>query len=171
MRCAVLVLLVPAALFSESLPRIEGENLAGKTVVLPNAASGRMAILIAGFTHASQHQTKPWDERLRHEFPDPAKVTVYPVAVLAGVPRMVRGMAVHGIKSGTPKEERERFLLVYHNEAELKEAAGFAQPDDAYVILLDRTGSIRWRFHGPVRAGAVAQVRGQVQSLEPAAAK
>ena len=85
-RCAVLVLLVPAALFGESLPRIEGENLAGKTVVLPNAASRRMAILIAGITHASQHQTKPWDERWRHEFPDPSKVTVYPAAVLRAIP-------------------------------------------------------------------------------------
>ena len=53
----------------------------------------------------------------------------------------------------------------------MKQAAGFAQPDDAYVILLDRTGSIQWRFHGPVSDGAVAQVKGQVQSLEPAAAK
>lgn len=163
---AFLSLLLPAVLFGDSLPRIEGENLAGKAVVLPDAASGRVAILVAGFSHASQNQTKAWSDRLDHEFTDPAKVTVYPVAVLEAVPRLVRGMAVHGIKSGAPKEERERFLLVFHKSAELKQAAGFERPDDAYLILVDATGAVRWRFHGSLTDSALMQLEAQVQSIE-----
>jgi ATP10 protein len=161
---ALALLLVPAHLPCESLARFEGENLAGKKVALPDAAAGRVAILIAGFSHASQRQTRPWDETLEREFTEPAKAVVYPIAVLEGIPRFVRGMAVHGIKSGTPKPEWGRFLLVYQGAETLKREAGFAGPDDAYILVIDPTGAIRWRFHGPETEAALAQVRQQVQS-------
>lgn len=93
-------------------------------------------------------------------------VTVYPVAVLEAVPRLVRGMASHGIKGGTPKEQRDRFLLVYYQEAELKMAAGFTAPDDAYILLLDASGAIRWRFHGSVTDSAVAELQKEAQVVE-----
>jgi hypothetical protein len=82
-----------SAVCAETLPQIEGENLMGRKIVLPEAAAGRRAILVIGFSHASQGQTKAWADRLDREFPNPAMVTMYPVAVLEAVPRLVRGMA------------------------------------------------------------------------------
>ena len=155
-----------SAVCAETLPQIEGENLMGRKIVLPEAAAGHRAILVIGFSHASQGQTKAWADRLDREFPNRQMVTVYPVAVLEAVPRLVRGMASHGIKSGTPKEQRDRFLLVYHQEAELKMAAGFTAPDDAYILLLDASGAIRWRFHGPVTDSAVAELQKEAQAAE-----
>lgn len=154
------------AAYAETLPQIEGENLSGKKVVLPEASAGHAAILVIGFSHASQNQTKAWADRLDHRFPDPALITVYPVAVLEAVPRLARGMAVHGIRSGTPKNQRDRFLLVYHHEAELKSAAGVSAPDDAYILLLDGHGAIRWRFHGPLTDSALAEVEKEAQAAE-----
>ena len=151
---------------AETLPRIEGENLLGTKVVLPQAAAGHAAILVIGFSHASQHQTKAWTDRLDREFPNPAMVTVYPVAVLEAVPRLVRGMASHGIRSGTPKEQSDRFLLVYHREAELKIAAGFSAPDDAYIVLLDAHGAMRRRLHGPLTDSAVAELEKEAKAVE-----
>jgi ATP10 protein len=155
-----------STVFAETLPQIEGENLVGKKIVLPDAAAGHRAILVIGFSHASQGQTKAWADRLDREFSNPAMVTVYPVAVLEAVPRLVRGMASHAIKSGTPKEQFGRFLLVYHKEAELKTAAVFSAPDDAYILLLDASGGIRWHFHGPVTDSAVAELQKEVQAAE-----
>jgi hypothetical protein len=164
-RVIPLVLIGAACFGAEPFPRIEGESLAGKSIVLPEAAAGRTAVLVLGFTHASQTQTKAWAERLHREFNDPATVAVYSIAVLEDVPRLVRGMAVHGIRSGVPQDQRETFLLVYHNEKVLKQAAGFDQPDDAYVLALNRRGDVLWRFHGAVTDRAVetltAQVRGE----------
>ncbi len=75
-------------------------------------------------------------------------------------------MASHGIKSGTPKEQRGRFLLVYHHETELKITAEFSAPDEAYVLALDRSGAIRWRFHGLVTDEAVMQLRTALAASE-----
>ncbi len=95
---------------ADRFPAIQAENLDGQRTAFPAAAAGRPAIVVMGFTHTSQNQTKLWSVRLNH---DPAKPVVYSIAALEDVPRLVRGMAVHGIKGGVPKEQRDHFLLVY----------------------------------------------------------
>lgn len=160
-----LVLISAACFGDEPFPRVEGESLAGKSVVLPEAASGHATVLVLGFTHASQSQTKAWAERLHQQFRDPAAVAVYSIAVLEEVPRLVRGMAVHGIRSGVPQDQRETFLLVYHDEKALKQVASFEQPDDAYLLVLDRQGNVHWHFHGAVTGNAVESLAAQVRGL------
>jgi len=140
----------------QSFPTVEGETLSGKKVSLPAVFGGQRALLIIGFTHASQAQTKAWSIRVRDRFP------AWSVAVLEDVPRLVRGMATHGIKSGTPKDQYDHFVLIYRGEKQLKEAAGFDRPDDAYLLVLDPGGSIRWKYHGAVNDAAVEQVAGQL---------
>ena len=142
-----------AVLYAEQFPRIEGENLLGQKMALPDAAAGHPAVVVIGFTHSSQNQTKAWAGRLQHEVP------TYSIAVLEDAPRLVRGMAVHGMKSGVPEDQRDHFLVIYHNEKELKQTAGFDRPDDAYVLLLDKDGAIQWRFHGAVTDGAVEELK------------
>jgi len=138
-----------------SIPNIEGETLSGKKVSLPRELGSESALLIIGFTHSSQTQTKAWSLRVHSRFP------TWSIAVLEDVPRLVRGMVSHSIKSSIPKEQYDRFLLVYHGEKELKQAAGFEQPDDAYLLVIDRVGVVRWSFHGPVTDAAVEEVAGQ----------
>jgi hypothetical protein len=140
----------------QNLPVIDGETLSGKKLSLPAAAGGQPALLIVGFTHGSQAQTKAWSVRVHDRFP------AWSIAVLEDVPRLVRGMATHGIKSGTPKDQYDRFLLVYHGERQLKEAAGFDRPDDAYLLVVDGAGVVRWRYHGPVTDAAVEQAGEQL---------
>ena len=158
MRLLVLALWMAAGLFAEPFPHIEGKNLLGQKMALPDAAAGHDAVVVIGFTHASQNELKAWTARLRTELP------TYSVAVLEDAPRLVRGMAVHGMKGGVPKDERGNFLVVEHDEKELKQAAGFAQPNDAYVLLLDKTGEILWKTHGEVTDAAVAGLNAKRES-------
>jgi hypothetical protein len=155
-RLWLLALCVGAAYGQQSIPAIEGETLSGKKVSLPAAAGGQPALLIIGFTHGSEAQTKAWSQRVRDRFP------VWSIAVLDDVPGLVRGMVKHGIRSGTPKEQYDRFVLVYRGEKELKQAAGFEKPDEAYLLVIDKTGTIQLRLHGPVSDAAVQQVGAQL---------
>jgi hypothetical protein len=70
-------------------------------------------------------------------------------------------MAVHGMKNGVPEDRRDHFIVIYHNERELKRAAGFDRPDDAYVLMLDRHGGIEWCFHGPVTDASIEDLKGK----------
>jgi hypothetical protein len=152
MFCCLLALLAGLAHAQQDVVTIEGETLSGKKLTLPAGVGGQPALLIIGFTHASQAQTKAWSQRVQDRFPS------WSIAVLEDVPRMVRGMARHGIKNGTPKEQYDHFLLVYHGEKELKQAAGFDKPDDAYVLIIDGSVSVRWKFHGPPTDRALEEI-------------
>lgn len=159
MRTLALAMLLAAGLCAEQFPQVDGENLLNQKTTLPDAAAGHESVVVIGFTHASQNQTKPWTARIGHDFP------TYSIAVLEDAPRLVRGMAVHGMKGGVPKEERGNFVVVYHDEKELKAAAGFEQPNDAYVLLLGKDGAIQWKFHGPVTDAAVQELKAKAESL------
>lgn len=140
----------------QSIPTIEGETLSGKKISLPAEVGSQSALLIIGFTHGSQAQVKAWGARVRGRFP------AWSIAVLEDAPRFVRGMASHSIKGAIPKDQYDRFLLVYHGEKQLKEAAGFDRPDDAYLLVIDSIGTIRWRGHGPVSDAAVEDIAGRL---------
>ena len=88
------------------------------------------------------------------------------MAVLEDAPKLVRGMAIHGIKGGVPEDQRDRFMIVLHGEKELKQALGFNVHDDAYVALLDRDGFIQWQFHGPFTEAALAELKSRVAELD-----
>jgi hypothetical protein len=145
------------ALPHDVLPHIDGDTLTGKHLALPDAAKGHPALLVIGFTHGSRTQTKAWADRAQHELGD--RLAVWSVVVLQDAPKLVRGMAVHGVKSGTPPERRDNTLLIYHYEKELKLAVGFDRPDDAYLLLLDAGGDVKWKFHGAVTDTAIKEVR------------
>jgi hypothetical protein len=149
---ALLAVWCGAAFGQQQFPAIQGETLAGKKVELPGAFGGQAAVIV-GFTHASQKQTKEWAMRLR------GQEVVWSIAVLEDAPKLVRGMIVHGIKGAMPKEAWDRFAVVVKGEKELKDAAGFEKPDDAYVMVVDAVGAIRWRFHGPPTDAAVQDLR------------
>ena len=145
---------------ADLFPRTESENIPGKKIVVPDDIKGHATVLVMGFTHASQNQTKVWSAQLQ------PSSDVYSVAVLEDVPRLVRSMAVGGIKSGVPQNQRERFLLVFHGEKLLKGAADFDKPDDAYIVLLDRDGAIQWRFHGPFAESVRDELKTRITALE-----
>ena len=137
------------------IPPIEGETLAGAKISLPAAAGGHPALLIVGFTRGSQEQTKAWSMRVRGRFP------AWSIAVLEDVPGLIRGMVARSIRNATPKDQHGSFVLVSRGEKPLKQAAGFSRPDDAYLLVIDGSGAIRWSFHGPVTEAAMEQLAHQ----------
>lgn len=155
-----LVITAQAAPPAERFPSIQAQTLLGKKLALPDAFKGHATVLIIGFTHASQSETKAWSTRLEDD------LQPYSIAVLQDVPRLVRRMATSGIKSGVPESRKDHFLLVFHEEKELKEAVGFEMPNDAYVVLLDSNGLMQWKFHGSVSDGTVVELEMRLHALQ-----
>jgi hypothetical protein len=92
-------------------------------------------------------------------------VVVYSIAVLEDAPRLVRGMAVHGIKSGVPARQHDHFVIVYHGESDLKRVTRFLRSEEAYILLLDAKGEIQWRSHGPVSDAAFKELTDRVRFI------
>jgi hypothetical protein len=146
------------------MPKIEGESLAGHKVVLPDAAAGKVAVLILGFTKASKIPTSVWANRLLADFGTRPDLEVYQLPVLEDVPRLVRGMVISGIKKGIPENRRDHFVPVLQHEAELKQFVQYGAPDDAYLVVLSRAENIVEQSHGPPSEANYPRLRAEIES-------
>lgn len=81
---------------AETFPVLEGENLLGQKVALPEAVKGRPTVVVTGFAHAANGQMNAWGKRLEAEYQP------WSIAVLEDAPRLVRGMARHGTRTPNP---------------------------------------------------------------------
>src|SRR5262249_18618440 len=114
------LLIVSVWTAAQDLLPLKAETLSGKQVIVPDAASGNMTLLIIGFTHKSAMATRAWGERVDKDYGSESRLSTYQVAVLEDVPRFIRGFVVAGIRNSVPKERRDHFLLLFQGEKEWK---------------------------------------------------
>jgi hypothetical protein len=97
----------------EHLPTLRGEYLSGRKATLPGDASGRVALLLVGFSYASRVPVKAWTQRFRADFSDKTQVTFYQVPMLGGAARMGKWFIEGGMRRGTAKADYENVITVY----------------------------------------------------------
>jgi ATP synthase subunit 10 len=164
-RITVLACTLLGVAAAQQFPRLQEENVAGQQVVLPDAVRDKVAVLVFGFTRASQNSTGAWVKHLRDDFGKTEGFALYQLPVLEEAPRLIRGMITSGMKKGVPEAERTNFVPVVHNEAELKKLVSYKEADDAYLVVLDRTGKIAYQTHGGPDASGYAELRNRLQNL------
>jgi hypothetical protein len=94
-----------------------------------------------------------------HVDPVLANLTVFQVAMLAGVPGFIRGMIRSGMKKGLSAAEQERFVVLTEDEQLWRTYFDVTTDNEPYVALLDAQGKVLWRGHG-----AAAQIEPQLKS-------
>jgi hypothetical protein len=142
--CAILSAVLVA--HAEKMPPLRVENLSGDSLVVPARTATAPSLFVIGFTKKSRAQTSQWTQRLERE--DPHGEPPYQVAILDDVPRFLRGLVLHAIRSGIPERLHKRFLIVYDNADVWKRLARFVIPDDAYVLVIGAGGKLVWRTEG-----------------------
>ena len=134
------------------------------TAIEPHPVNG--ALLVIGFSRESNQEARAWDERLSHEMNNPAKpaaerLPIYNVVVLAGAPRLVRGMVRRLMKGAIPKPRHASYYIVEEQAEVWRALAGVArEPDEgvAYVLRIDPAGRVCDRQQGPVTDHALASL-------------
>jgi len=115
--------LLPVAVFAtvrtteivsgERLPVLRGEFLTGREAVLPQAAYGRVALLLLGFTYESRYSVEAWAARFREQFHSDPRVTFYEVPMIGGLARLAKWFIDSGMRRGTPRGDYEHVITVY----------------------------------------------------------
>lgn len=144
----ILLVLAPASP-AHNIPISHGTTLAGKPLVLPRDLPTKYAILIVGFTEKSSLVSSDWGKRIGPVLCTRPNLTCFEIPVLASVPRLFRGLVIRLMKQGVPEVIHPYFLPIFENEPEWKHAVSFAQPDDAYLLIVGQQGEVVWKTHGP----------------------
>ncbi len=164
------MILMASALIStlqpgESLPPLNGEFLTGRQAQLPDAASGRIALLALGFTYDSRFPVEAWVGRFRKDFGSNPHVTFYEIPMIGGMARLGKWFIDSGMRKGTPRSDRENVITVYGGTDSWKKRMGYQSPDAAYLVLLDKHGAVRWRHSGAFDEETYKDLYAQVSGL------
>jgi hypothetical protein len=149
----------------ESLPPLKGEFLTGRQAQLPEAASGRIALPAIGFTYNSRFPVEAWIGRFRKDFGENPHLTFYEIPMIGGMARMGKWFIDSGMRKGTPRSDQENVITVYRGTDSWKQRVGYQSPDAAYLVLLDKHGTVRWRHSGVFDAEAYKDLHAQVSAL------
>ena len=151
----------------DPLPTLRGEFLTGRTAVLPQAAAGRVALLLRGFGYDSRFAVEAWARKFREEFHRDPRVTFYEIPMIGGLAWMGKWFIESGMRRGTPKQDYENVITVYGGAHSWKQRLGFRAPKAAYLILLDASGRVAWRYTGGLDEQAYHALSSEVLRLLP----
>jgi hypothetical protein len=87
----------------DPLPALKGEFLSGRAAVLPEAASGRVALLLLSFSYHSRFAVEAWAKKFREQFGTEPRVTFYEVPMLGGMSRAARWFINGGMRRAPRK--------------------------------------------------------------------
>ena len=134
----------------DPFPRLEGEFLTGRKAVLPDAASGKFALVLMGFTYQSRFSVESWAGHVQPAFAQRGNATFFEVPVLGGLARLGKWFIDSGMRSGTPKDLHENVITVWGDVDRWKTLMKFskAAQDDAHLALSDPKGRVVWLHHG-----------------------
>ena len=149
----------------ETLPPLRGEFLTGRQAQLPDAASGRVALLALGFTYNSRFPVEAWIGRFRKDFGSNPHVTFYEIPMMGGMARLGKWFIDSGMRKGTPKNDQENVITVYGGADAWKQRVGYQLPDAAYLVLLDKHGVVRWSHSGAFDEGTYHDLYAHVAAL------
>jgi len=141
----------------DALPQLAGQSLTGKPVDLPAGMGNGQVVLIVSFSHAAGRDSQNWGEHLLKDHP---QLGIYNAIFLESAPKLVRPMAVAGMKSGMPPLIQDRAVVLYRDESLWKQRLEVKDDSWARVILIDPGGRIRWISSGPFGA-AIYQAFGK----------
>src|SRR4051812_18635331 len=89
----------------DRLPELRGEFLSGRPAVLPDAAAGKVALLLLGFSYDSRFAVEAWGKKFRAQFETDPRVTFYEIPVIGGLARLGKWFIDSGMRKGTPKSD------------------------------------------------------------------
>ena len=151
----------------DPFPVLEGRYLTGRDAVLPQAASGKVALVAMGFTYQSRFPVEAWADWYRKTIGSREDVTLFEVPMIGGAARLGRWFIDRGMRNATPVELHERVITVYGGTGDWKRRLSYApeHEDDAYLVVLDKAGVVRWLHHGGFDQSSADDLQAQITSL------
>ena len=151
----------------ERMPELKGQTLTGRTAVLPQMSAGHVTLVAMGFTYASRFPVEAWADWYRTTIDPTTAVTFFEVPMIGGMATLGRWFINRGMRSGTPVELHDHVITVYGATGDWKQRLSYStrHEDDAYLMVLDRQGVVRWLHHGAFDESRADELKGLLASL------
>ena len=146
----------------DRMPKLKGQILTGRDAALPQASAGKVTLVAMGFTYKSRVPVEAWADWYRKTIGSRADVTFFEVPMIGGMATLGRWFINRGMRSGTPVDLHDRVITVYGGTGEWKRRLSYSpeHEDDAYLIVVDGEGVVRWLHHGGFDQAQADELKG-----------
>jgi hypothetical protein len=130
----------------EQFPVVAGESLTKEEVEIPAAYLGKPVVYLIGLKQKAQFDIDRWIlGMLQLETP----ATIVELPTIQGMPAsMVSELITGGMRKGIPENEWSSVITLFDDDADtIVNQFGNERPQSAYVVLVDKNGSIRWFYN------------------------
>ena len=131
--------------------------------MLPRDLDGVANLVIVAFQRRQQAVVNTWLPVARSLAAERPDFRFYEMPTIGRRFTLIRPIIANGMRGGvTAPEDREATITLYTNVSALQRALDLPSRETIYALLLDRTGTVRWRgegtFSGVQGAGLEAAV-------------
>ena len=148
----------------DHIPMVTTTSLNDGTLSLPELFHNKPAILVVGFSPDSKEQARLWSKQLIDA--DLGQSNVYGLVMLDRVPRLLRSFVLHEIRKDVATPFQSRFLIITSDDQQWRKLAGVQSMQDAYLLVVDGQGFLRWRSHESFSVVALARTREALRRAE-----
>jgi len=138
----------PSDLLGKPFPPLTGIALSGDTVRFPDVGKGQVAVLTVAFIQDGQDKIDSWVTPLEAYLTQTEGVVYYEVPLMPRYNAGIRYAANSGMRSGIPTEKHPNVVCYYGDQLPYFKAFGTQTTAEAYFIVLDRDGIVRFIQEG-----------------------
>jgi hypothetical protein len=131
----------------KKFPEVQDDSLAKTRVSIPDAAKGKVTLVVISFLHQNQSQLDSWLEPYVDKFGTKESHTFYEVPMISGGYKFMRPMIDGGMRAGIPTAKHKNVVTMYGDVEKYIRGLNL-DPKYGYAFLLDREGIIRWQGQG-----------------------
>lgn len=137
-------------------PAISGESLAEQPVTLPQAASGRVTLILIAFTRDSIPKLDPWMKAYADAFGAKKDFAFYKIPMMkSAFAKQISAMINGKMRQDNPEELHDKIVTYYGPVDEYVKVLGMDDEEQGYAFLLDKTGVVKWRSTGPADQNSI----------------
>ena len=127
-------------------PEVSGESLNEQKVVLPQAAAGKVALILIAVKRDSVPQLDPWLKAYNEAFVKNKSFTVYKIPMMrAAFLKQISSMINGKMKKDNPKELHDNIVTYYGPVENYVKTLEIADKKKGYAFILDSKGVIKWK--------------------------
>jgi hypothetical protein len=149
-----------------TFPFVRGDNLEGRTFILPADLEGTYNLLFIAFKREQQFDIDSWLPLAKQ------LVKEYPALAYYELPTIYRGHPLFrwwlntGMRMGIPdKKAREVTITLYLNKPAFRKALDLPDEEHIYVLLVNHKGEVLWRVDGPFNEDKARDLKFALEDL------
>ena len=148
----------------KKFPEVKDDSLANTPVSIPDAAKGKVTMVVISFLHQNQSQLDSWLEPFVDKFGSKESYTFYEVPMISGGYKFMRPMIDGGMRAGIPTAKHKNVVTMYGDVEKYIKALSL-DPKYGYAFLLDREGIIRFQGQGFANPETLKDLFDKAQTL------